>query len=568
MTEKTDPDSSDQPSLFENTCFILVTLWLVFVVRALFYISVTPLWEGFDEHAHFAYVQIISQQYRLPLNHREPVSEEIFVSLKSSPLPWEPRAFGIGHTHDEYWMLPESERNQLQQRLKNIPPAWGRLPTSGMGSHLEIYEAQQPPLYYFLMSVPYRLLKSYSLVERVFALRILSVLIASVLILPTFYLSKLVFESGKIALAVCGIMAFMPELMIDVCRIGNDSLSIALFSVLIVISVCSQMVTYRISLALGIILGLGLLTKAYFFTAIPAIAMVFLLRSRRHAESLGKATACFALVLLVAAAISGWWYVRNFILLGSPTGIMQSVALKDTSIVEMIARIPEVDWVNAVDTVFFSHIWFGNWSFLQVRSWMYKVFQYTFLLSVLGIVVSVLRRLLSDGSGDHSQGNVLYISFFYFWFWFGLLYHVLLTYLTSGVSATPGWYLYAVMLAEIVLLVYGLFSVAPLRLRRRILAILLALFSLLDLYGITFLLMPYYTGFIRHKPGGGLISFNPFNLSGSDYAELLSRLTVNKPIFMTTTYYVMMSGLFLLMSLSALVLCVKVFLQHSGTRRT
>lgn len=36
---------------------ILVTLWTCFLLRGFFYCSFLPIWEGYDEWAHFAFVQ-------------------------------------------------------------------------------------------------------------------------------------------------------------------------------------------------------------------------------------------------------------------------------------------------------------------------------------------------------------------------------------------------------------------------------------------------------------------------------------------------------------------------------
>jgi len=559
MSEKT---SSRQPTCFENTHLLLILLWLVFLVRGLFYISVTPLWEGFDEHVHFAYVQTIAEGLGLPLVGRDAVTQEIYLSLKSAPLPREPNGFHLGYTHDEYWKLPADERKRLQQSLQHIPPAWRRVPNSSQeGTHLDLYEAHHPPLYYFLSALPYWLTKSQNIVTRVFAVRIFSLLISSLVVFLSFYAANLVFKSRELSFAISGIVVFMPQLMIDVCRVGNDAAAIVLFSALVLLSTWPRAINYRVSFLIGCVLGLGLLTKAYFVTAVPALGMVFLLPVLKRSESLKERAVCLAITLFVAAAISGWWYVRNYILLGSVTGLHENIVLQNVTVQHMIAQIPNVDWLNAIRTIGLSHVWFGNWSFLQLRSWMYHVFEYLFLLSMLGILIYMIRRWLGLKVETSSERNVINLSFFYLWFWVGLLYYVLLLYLWQGVSSANGWYLYTVIIPEVILLVFGWFCLVPIRWRQKVLATVTSLFCLLDLYGILFNLIPYYTGFIWHRPGRGLMSFKPFDLSGADYGELLSRLTINKPPFMSTAYYVTIGAVFILISLSALILCLRtVFL--------
>jgi hypothetical protein len=35
---------------------IVVLIWVAFFLRGAFYASILPVWEGFDEYAHFAFI--------------------------------------------------------------------------------------------------------------------------------------------------------------------------------------------------------------------------------------------------------------------------------------------------------------------------------------------------------------------------------------------------------------------------------------------------------------------------------------------------------------------------------
>ena len=48
----------------------------------------------------------------------------------------------------------------------------------------------------------------------------------------------------------------------------------------------------------------------------------------------------------------------------------------------------------------FSHIWFGGWSFLQVRSWIYHVFYAAGLASVIGVMLLSLQAGIAFGFDD------------------------------------------------------------------------------------------------------------------------------------------------------------------------
>lgn len=63
---------------------------------------------------------------------------------------------------------------------------------------------------------------------------------------------------------------------------------------------------------------------------------------------------------------------------------MPDVALHKLPLWELLRQVPRVDWKNALDSMILSHVWFGNWSFLQVRSWIYHIFRFLVPLSLLG----------------------------------------------------------------------------------------------------------------------------------------------------------------------------------------
>ena len=116
------------------------------------------------------------------------------------------------------------------------------------------------------------------------------------------------------------------------------------------------------------------------------------------------------------------------------------------------------------------------------------------LVIVVAIVGVVVRLYRQRNSADENR-DVLALAAFYLCFWAGLAYHVLITFLHLGVSASTGWYLYATVAAEVVLLAWGLVAFFPARVALPLLSITVAG---LDLYGMHALLMPYYTGLIFH----------------------------------------------------------------------
>src|SRR5262249_9868531 len=198
-------------------------LWLIFLLRGLFYVSFVPLWEGFDEWSHYAVAQNMATSGRLLIGANDPVSREVQASLDLAPMHWQ----FAGLKHDGYWRLPEAERGERGRKLQSLPPQWQREPAKN-GEHA--YEAQQAPLYYWLLAPAYRLTAGLPLPARVWLLRLLSLLAASWVIPVSFLAARKVFADDRRALGVAALIAAFPELMMTVCHIGNDCLAVAMGS--------------------------------------------------------------------------------------------------------------------------------------------------------------------------------------------------------------------------------------------------------------------------------------------------------------------------------------------------
>ena len=97
-------------------------------------------------------------------------------------------------------------------------------------------------------------------------------------------------------------------------------------------------------------------------------------------------------------------------------------ALGGKPVLDYARAIPRVDWYNAVDSLLVSHIWFGNWSFLGLRAWIYKLFMALYLLAAAGladlldhteldVVIDLDHRLDDLEWAPGLAGDVAYVAF-------------------------------------------------------------------------------------------------------------------------------------------------------------
>ncbi len=499
---------------------LLVLLWLCFLIRGCFYAALLPAWEGYDEPFHFSFIEYVGAHHRLPLA-TTPVSHEVQASLHLLPLSWEQRLHRMDpplYTEDSYWQLPESDRRALQQQLRSIPPEW----YAQTGTAPAMYEAQQAPLYYWIMSIPLRLTWQWGLAAQLMLIRILSVLLASLLIPIAYIAANRFFNSPTAAVGVVSVIVCMPELMIDVTRASNESLAVIVFSFLtLLLLMAVQPGGFRWFVGAGIVLGVGLLTKAYFVVAIPAFVLVAL-DSIRKCEGERKRVMWHALLgLALAVFLSFGWYWRNHALTGSWSGEENDVAAVHGGVGHLISGALQVNWIGGVTSVLVSHIWFGGWSFLKLPKPMYLLFA----LGMAVVVAGLAKLLLKDRL--HS-GNLFVALTLYVFFWIGLLYDILVVRLATGVSASDGWYMYAVVLPELLLVAAALYALLPQRGHWAILPSIAAAFAAIDVYGVYSLLIPYYAGIIRHTDD--IVRPMSFvQLANTSPHFVLDRLTANRP---------------------------------------
>ena len=425
---------------------LVTILWLCFIARGSFHALAIPVWEGIDEYAHVAVVDRWTDEFRLP-RPDDPISPEILASLCSHPLPVE-----MFVQSPSFWTYADW---------------WAGRPAPVCQPNLPLYEAQQPPLYYWLMAGPWALGRGMPVENRVLMLRLLSVLIASTGIIFTFLAAERLLKSPLWAAVAAAVVVVFPNLLTDVARVGNDSLAFALFSALL------WLLTLRpVPRITGVVFAAGLLTKVFFLVAIP-VTIAVLVISRADLRRI-------TVILMTAFGLSGWWYLVTHARTGSWTGWSET-AMQTWSATTLIATAMKVHWVHAAGVAFRSFIWFGDWSFLKLPNWMYIPAGFLFLAGAL-----VIRS-----ARDYWVPITLTGAFA-----LAMTYHTIVTYLLHDISASPGWYFCTLLAPIVILLVAGLRSWLGTASALAPASLLIAL----DAYGNFCVSLPFYAGLARQRP--------------------------------------------------------------------
>lgn len=432
---------------------VLVLIWAAFVMRATYYCVQQPMWEGLDEWAHFAYIQQLAEMGSIP--HRtDPVPQNIFSSLQLAPLSRSAAEAVAGSiTHEEFWRLGDEDRERRQTQLRmlgaSVPPG---TPVLSVNATALQYEAQQPPFYYALLTAPYLAFRFVSLPAQVLALRLLSVLLASAVVFVTYNVSRMLLHGSGAQVIPAVLVASLPGFFVNICKIGNDGLAAVLNGLVLLLTLRAVTSGGRIRtwVSVGFVLGAALLTKASSLAFIPLVPVAAIMAFKRAPTSSGRWTilAGASLSLSATATVAGWWYWHVWHTTGTLAGEQLHVAAWATATLgNGLIPITHVEWGRVIDSAAFTHIWVGWWSFLTVRSWMYRVFEALAITTLVGMLAILLRRSGSRTVQGSCNGSIIIAALSYAALCAAVAYHALVVHLAKGISTGAGWYLNAAVTA-------------------------------------------------------------------------------------------------------------------------
>lgn len=188
----------------------------------------------------------------------------------------------------------------------------------------EGYEFYQPPLYY-MAAAPFYVagrLAGMSMPQE--TVRLLSIILGALSVLFIYMsVARLRPNDRYVPISAAGFVALLPTHVMMSSSVSNDVLmelifNVALFTMIVMLT---EGITMRRSIILGIVLGLGVLSKMTCLVLIPIALAAFLLATREGKS--GAAWKQASLCILVALVVSGWWLIRNFMLYKDPLALAQ-----------------------------------------------------------------------------------------------------------------------------------------------------------------------------------------------------------------------------------------------------
>jgi hypothetical protein len=345
--------------------FAAIILFAGSLVAGLGYCALLPPFEGFDETAHYSYIQQIAQTGTWNDSASADVDDYLNVAPRPGALKarWSYQTFfkASADTVQAGAAVIHDERNPARPWRAGIRTNW---------------EGQHPPLYYMLLAPVWSVSKGWSISAQFLLLRGVSYLLAwGGLVIATFSIAWGSAASPMAPLLVVGPAlwpALFPMWFPEMARLGNDSLVLLLLSLAWAMTrraIGARGKTLHFAL-LGAICGLGLLTKA---TVLPFVAVLGLFMTWRAWRTRGDVAALRASVsrllvfCLVTAAIAGWWYAKNLIDYGDIVGSNDGIVLAQHGglLRGLSAKFSLLMSIRGIAGNILSFVWAGTWSFIH-----------------------------------------------------------------------------------------------------------------------------------------------------------------------------------------------------------
>ncbi len=399
---------------------IMALILALFIILGISYAVVTPVFEASDELWHYPMIRHLADGNPLPVQVFDPAQAGPWNQEASQP----PLYYYLGAALT-FWI----DTSDMEQIRWLNPHVDNGLITADGNINLAVHDPAANPWQGTLLAVR--------------IVRIFSVFLGAATVCLTYLIGKEAAPNRpEIALGAAAMNAFMPMFLFISGAVNNDNLAVPLASLAILLmirmvkraggergvgsgerrtAVHNSQFTIHISLFLGIVIGLALLTKEGTIGLLPLAWGTLFVASWRadsgqrqvekethpsflipHPPSptpypflrqllpgLGQSLLDFAVVLVPVILIAGWWYWRNIVLYGDWLGWSAFIAvLGQRAQPASLAQLWDERWG------FMLSYWglFGGVN-VPMWTWIYHALNGMLVAGVAGFVVYFVKEI-------------------------------------------------------------------------------------------------------------------------------------------------------------------------------
>ena len=376
------------------------------LVNAAVWSVVVPPFHVPDEISHFGYAQYLAETGQPPPQtpNTAQYSDEQQLALVRLHF------FTVVGRGEQRGIWTEPDERELRAALAADPSSRG---LGGASS-----ATNQPPLYYALAAIPYRLSPSHGILERLALMRLLSALMAAGTVLcVSLFLRELLPGTPWAWTAGALAVAFQTTFMFVAAGVQGDNLLVlaSAATLLLLARVFRRGLTIRRGAALGAATAIGVLGKLTFLAFVPGIALAFLLlllRAGRERRVALRATAVAAGIVAVPVGLYALLNVAAWERGGGATAGSVGTATVSSGVVSLRERLVYI-WQEVLPALPFMHDAFIGYAprDLWLRGWtghfgwldynfperVYDAAEVVFLALLTLAAVAVVRTVRARG---------------------------------------------------------------------------------------------------------------------------------------------------------------------------
>lgn len=424
--------------------FIFLYLFSLFLLGVA-YLCVLPIFEGYDEKAHFSSIRQIADTKTMPIYGKSSLDQAVvnymgpqaYNALKCAKT--NPSCNDIGMTYHTFFADTQAVKNYIiTYRELPLP----QLYTPAIDSIN--WEAQHPPLYYLLLAPVDNVFELHTgFSATIFFLRLCSYGFA--ILGVAFSLMSFVNDNSELfVLKIIGFLIYpfiFPEFFSEFARMGNDSFCLFLTGLFVFLYSrwCANKKDLLSACMGGIALGLGLLTKAFFLPIIAAFLLFSILGKLSHNKAFTidlKSMCCF---FLLALLMGGGWYIYKFLYYGNLIGSDDAIQLTNQGglYIGLQKNFSMAEFFRSIVVTIVTYIVTSSESLVRIP----LIMQIPLIFSTGYLFLNSVLRIIKRPINNELWIPICLLSVFAG----GFLYHIILCIALSGNGDTPGWYLHILM---------------------------------------------------------------------------------------------------------------------------
>ena len=471
----------------------LWALAALFIILGLGYSLLTPVFENSDETLHYPYAKHLADGRGLP----RAIPAQLWGQEGTQP----PLYYALVAA-STFWIDTGNLRDHLQRN-----PHW--LFTE---VRLLLNDNQNLVLHGPMDAFPYR-----RVALAVHLGRWWSLVFGLVTVICTFLIARYFFPANlALALTATALTALNPQFIRVSTTVSNDSLAAAVAAVTVVLALKftaprawpagrpgsgaqptrlpSRTYSCLAPLGLGLLCGLALLTKLSSLTTFFLAGYIIFWRvffvSEAHQQPFQKMIGWLLIIIGTMAALSGWWFVRNFQLYGEWLAVDTHLSLAGgrgnltlADVWSLRAEAGRAYWAT-----------FG-WGQIRPPEWIFQLLRWLVVIGLLGLAVALLAKLVQAQKSKPLPLNLSPIKFepvIFLIFWAGLNVALYLRWVMVVGSVSHTRLIFPAIPAISILLALGWHALLPRRGQSWFTLVLTAGLLGLNIYSLAWLIGPAF----------------------------------------------------------------------------